>query len=346
MVFCSICGESPGAEVKFRALSNSDRGRVLFPVHKAVGWLSLIVLALTGACSSGGERDLFQQVEGAASKAEAIDARSNEQAAINSRQEALSLMSRYLDEYAEEDHAGQVRSLKERFASQLRSLREGGSEYERIVRTELAEAAGSLPSSCAKVANQWKQYLERFPNSKFAEQARQAKSRWERRHQEEMERGFQVVFEEAEIAPVKGPSHGLLAGHTWDPEVFGASSAPDPYALLVINGDVRAYTPVVRDSFHPVWKKRSDVLQVSDEQQVSVVVRDRDVAEKALVLLMGTKLFSFGGIQAARAALKEDNDDDICRWTGTVRELMERGDNGLGHVQDCVKLRVRVVRPQ
>jgi hypothetical protein len=137
-----------------------------------------------------------------------------------------------------------------------------------------------------------------------------------------------------------------MEGRSWDPEMFGASAAPDPYALLMIDGTVVAYTQAVKDSFHPVWRQQTAVLHVSDDKELTIALRDRDVAEKATVLLMGKGLFTFSGIAAASAALKEDHDDDICRWTGTLRELMGKGAAGLGRVGDCEQLRVRVTRPK
>jgi hypothetical protein len=191
----------------------------------------------------------------------------------------------------------------------------------------------------------WQRYLDLFPSSKFAAQARDRQSRWSDRCQEEIKRGFQVFIDEAYVRLIKGPSH-QLAGRPWDPEIFGQNAAPDPYALLVMNDEVVGYTPVARDAFHPVWKLGSDVLRVSDTQQLTIVIRDRDIAEKAVIALLGTSLFTFSGIQSARAALKEDHDDNIGKWIGTINELMKQGQNGSLQAGDFKQLKVRVIRPQ
>jgi hypothetical protein len=113
-----------------------------------------------------------------------------------------------------------------------------------------------------------------------------------------------------------------------------------------VNGQPAGYTLPARDIYHPVWHRQSDTLRVSDDQEVTIMVRDRDVAEKAAVLLLGRGMFTFSGITAVAAAIKQDNDDDICRWTGTIRDLIEAADKRLAHISDCIKIRVRVIRPR
>lgn len=303
------------------------------------------ITACVCACSSA-EREAFDEVEAAVGRAQVVDARVNPDAAMAAYQEVVDVASRYLDQYPDGGYAAEVRSTQQKFAGDLRSMREAASEYQNILKKEINEAEPQLPSDCQRMAKMWEEFSSKFSRSKFADSARQKKIRWEAKLQEEIGRGFQIVIEEAKVRLVKGPSHGWMAGHPWDPDIFGPSAAPDAYALLLIGGRVEAYTGVAQDSFHPAWRQPAPVLHVNDDQDLTITVRDRDVAEKASVLLMGKGLFTFSGIAAATAALKEDHDDDICRWTGTIRELIEKGAAGLGSVGDCEQLRVRVMRPK
>ncbi|HEY3138506.1 MAG TPA: C2 domain-containing protein [Blastocatellia bacterium] len=305
----------------------------------------MAVAVAVGACGSG-EREAFDDFEAAVSRAQSLDARASSDAAMIAYQEVIDAATRYLDQYPDGGYASDVRSRQEKFAAELRSMREEISEYQKNLKKEINEAEPQLPSDCRRMSKMWDEYTNKFPRSKFADSARQKKSRWEAKLQEEIARGFVLVLEDAQVRPVKGSAHGWMAGHTWDPEIFGASAAPDPYALLLINGKVEAYTQPIKDSFHPVWKQQTPVLHVSDDQDLTIAVRDRDVAEKVAVLLMGKGLFTFSGIMAATAALKEDHDDDICKWTGTIRELMDKGAAGLGRVEDCEQLKVKVTRPK
>jgi hypothetical protein len=336
--------EAPPA---FPPLSSAGtaRGRTLRRNRTVIAAMVAAITACVCACSSA-EREAFEVVEAAVARAQVLDARVNPDSAMIAYQEVVDAASRYLDQYPVGGYAADVRSNQERFAGELRSMREETSEYQKILKKEINEAERQLPSDCQRMAKMWDEFAAKFSRSKFAGLARQKKARWEAKLQEEIGRGFQIVIEGAQVRPVKGPSHGWMEGHPWDPEMFGASAAPDPYALLLINGSVEAYTQAVKDSFRPAWRQQAAVLHVSDEQELTIAVRDRDVAEKASVLLMGKGLFTFSGIAAATAALKEDHDDDICRWTGTIRALMEKGAAGLGRVGDCEQLRVRVTRPR
>jgi hypothetical protein len=303
------------------------------------------IIACASACSSA-EREAFEDVEAAVARAQVLDARVTPDNAMIAYQEVVDAASRYLNQYPDGGYATDVRSKQEKFSGELRSIREETSEYQKILKRELNEAERQLPSDCQRMSKMWDDYAAKFSRSKFAELARQKKASWEAKLQEEIGLGFQIVIEETQVLPVKGPSHGWMDGHTWDPEMFGASAAPDPYALLLIGGRVEAYTQAVKDSFHPAWRPQGAVLRVTDQQELTIAVRDRDVAEKASVLLMGKGLLTFSGITAATKAINEDHDDDICRWTGTIRALMEKGAAGLGRVGDCVQLRVRVTRPK
>jgi hypothetical protein len=309
-------------------------------------FIAALVLSATclNGCASSGEHDLLREIEAAVTKARAIDAR-NSIAASAAYQDAIDAMTRYLEQYPDGDRANEIRDQRERFYSDLRTLRESSSAYEALLKQEPDESQPQLPSACQRVAQRWADFLGRYPNSDNAAAARQKRARWEAKAQEEIQRGFQIVFVEAEIARVKGATHGMMAGHPWDPEIFGASMPPDAYVVLLVNGQPEGYTPPARDTLHPVWLKESNLVHISDDQQVSLIVRDRDVAEKAVLLLLGKELFTFSGLTAAASALKQDNDDDICRWTGTLRELLDSRGN-LTNIGDCVRLRVKVIRPR
>jgi hypothetical protein len=289
---------------------------------------------------------MLQEVETAVSRAQATSSKSNTAAAISAYQEVIDVMDRYLDQYPNGISADEMKNKLAKFSADLRSLREDSAEYESDLKKEVDESKSQLPSDCRRMVKMWQDYLDRFPNSRNADAARQKKSRWDAKLKEETERGFHIILEEAEVEKVKGASHGLMAGHPWDPQFFEANLPPDPYAVLLVNGQPVGYSLPARDTYHSVWHKESDALHVSDEQEVSILVRDRDVAEKAAVLLLGKNLFSFSGVAAATAAIKQDNDDDICRWNGTIHDLIEKGENGLNHVGDCIRLRVKVTRPR
>ena len=325
--------------------ARSNRGRSRRRNRTVIAVMVAAIAVCVSACSSA-EREAFEDVEAAVARAQVLDARVNPDAAMIAYQEVVDAASRYLDQYPDGGYAADIRSKQEKFAGELRSMREETSEYQKNLKKEINEAEPQLPSDCQRMAKMWDEYAAKFSRSKFAGLARQKKARWEAKLQEEIGRGFQIVIEYAQVRPVKGPSHGWMEGRTWDPEIFGASAPPDPYALLLISDKVEAYSQAVKDSFRPAWRQQAAVLQVNDEQELTIAVRDRDVAEKASVLLMGKGLFTFSGIAAATVALKEDHDDDICRWTGTIRDLMEKRAAGLGRVGDCEQLRVRVTRPK
>lgn len=311
--------------------------------------LSIILVFVISAtclngCAASGEQELLQEVEATMGKARTLDG--GDSATSAAYQEAIDVMTRYLNQFPDGEKAAEIRDQRERFYSELRRLRDSSVAYEALLKQEPNESQPQLPSECQRLAQRWADYLGRYPNSRNAEAARQKKARWEAKAQEEIQRGFIVIFVDAQIARVKGPTHAMMAGHAWDPEIFGASMPPDPYAILLVNGQPEGYTLPARDTLHPVWAKESNVLHVSDDQPVTLAVRDRDVAEKAAVLLLGKELFTFSGLTAATTALKQDNDDDICRWTGTLRELIDGGGKGLTNIGDCVRLQVRVVRPK
>ncbi|HVG17627.1 MAG TPA: C2 domain-containing protein [Blastocatellia bacterium] len=313
--------------------------------NRIVVFIALAFVAASGVCCSSAEGEMLQEIEAAVSRAEALGARSSTAAAVSAYQEAIDAVGRYLDQYPDGARANEMRGRLAMFSAALRSLREDGGEYQIALTKELDEGKAQLPSDCRRMAEMWQHYLDRFPGSGNAETARQKRLRWDAKLKEEINRGFQIILEEAEVEKVKGPSHGLMAGRPWDPEIFGCSTPPDPYAVLLVNSQPAGYTLPARDTCHPVWHKQSDVLTVSDEQEVSIVVRDRDVAEKATVLLLGHGLFTFSGAAAAAAAIKRDDDDDICRWVGSIHELIESGEKRLTYVGDCRRLRARVVRP-
>jgi C2 domain len=282
--------------------------------------LFTVVMVISATCLNGcaasGEQDLLREIEVAVTKARAVDAR-NTTAASVAYQDAIDAMTRYLEQYPDSNQASEIRDRRERFYSELRSLRESNSAYEALLKQEPDESQPQLPSDCQRVAQRWADFLGRYPNSDHAAAARQKRARWEAKAQEEIQRGFQVVFLEAEIARVKGAAHGMMAGHPWDSEFFGAGMLPDPYVVLLVNGQPAGSTLPARDTLHPVWLKESSVVHISDDQQVSLTVRDRDLI----------------------------NDDDICHWTGALHELIENRGN-LANIGDCVRLRVRVIRPK
>jgi Skp family chaperone for outer membrane proteins len=325
--------------------AGSPHGGLALPNQLVIAAMVVAITACVSACSSA-ERECFEDVEAAVARAQVLDPRASPNAAMSAYQDVVDAALRYLDQYPGGGYASDVRSKQERFAGELRLMREETSEYQKDLKKELNEAETQLPSDCQRMAKMWDEFAVKFPRSKFAESAHQKKTRWESKLQEEIARGFQIVIEEARVRPVKGPSHSWMEGHTWDPEMFGASAAPDPYALLLINGRVEGYTQAVKDSFHPAWQQQRTVVHANDEDDLTVAVRDRDVAEKASILLMGKDLLTFSGMAAASKALNEDHDDDICRWTGTLRELMEKRTAGLGRVGDCEQLRVSVTRPR
>ena len=307
---------------------------------------SLILLCCLSACAASGENDLFQEVQAARNRALGADTRSNPEQAIADYQAALDAMSRFLDQYPDGNHASEVRRMQEETSRELRVLREELAEFQKIQKGEPSLAQPRLPSECEAMAGRWQSYLDRFPSSRFAAQAREKQARWRDRAQEEIKRGFQIIIDEVQVRQLKGPSHQWMAGHPWDPQIFGRSAAPDPFALLVLNNDVVSYTQVARDSFHPIWAQPCEALHVSDSQEVTILIRDRDVAEKAVIGLLGTGLFTFSGIQSARDALKENNDDTIGKWAGTIHELMDQGQSGNLRAGDFDHLKVRVVRPR
>jgi hypothetical protein len=306
----------------------------------------LIALAFYSAgCGTEGEDERFQELERLQEQAQAIDIRSNPEAALSAHQELLDAISGFLAEYPNGQRAGELRERREKLLAKLNSLREEYFEYQRVKILQLAESDPQLPSDCAKMVKLWDGYIARFPNSVFTGLARESKRRWESRQQEEMKRGFYIIFDEGEVNRVKGSSHGLMAGHSWDPQFFEAQAAPDPYVVIELGKNVKDYCPVVKDSFHPVWHRKVDVMGVSDEEELTITMRERDVAEKSIILLLGPSLFTFNGIAAATNVLKQDNDDNIGRWSGSIRELLEASKNGPIQMGDSGRLRIKVIRP-
>ncbi len=228
------------------------------------------------------------------------------------------------------------------FGSRLnsRTLQEE-ADYQTYLKRDIDITGSQLPSDCQRMVKVWQEYSERFPNSKFTESARGKRARWEAKTQREIQRGFQIIIEEAEVKPVKGPSHGDMAGRSWDPEIFGASAAPDPYAVVVMNDQILLQTTKVEDSFHPVWNEGTGVLHVSDDQNVTIIVRDRDIDLTPL----GGLLPHSGALGAVVGGglIPRNKDDDIGSWTGTIRELWKNGD--LSNVEDLQRIRVKVIRP-
>ncbi|HXU38177.1 MAG TPA: hypothetical protein VN937_17605 [Blastocatellia bacterium] len=306
----------------------------------------LAALCALTSCAAAGEGDLFLELQAARARALAIETRANPNEAIDGYQAAADLMTRFLDQYPDGKHADEVRSMREQMLKELRALRYEFEEFQKTQKAELSLSQPRLPSECEAMIRLWHGFVDRFPSSRFAAEAREKQARWQDRDQEEIKRGFQVIIDEVEIRPVKGPSHQLMAGRPWDPEIFGRSSAPDPYALLMLNNEAVSYAPVARDSLHAVWGQASEVLRVSDTQEVTIIIRDRDVAEKAAIALLGSSLFTFSGLQAARSALNQDNDDMIGKWTGTIHDLIDLGSNRTLRAGDFDHLKVRVVRPK
>jgi hypothetical protein len=306
-----------------------------------------IVVALSAlcACSSSGEEDLFRQVQEAQSRALAADVRSDPDGAISAYQSAADAMDAFLNQYPNSANADEVRAMRQRLQRDLRALREELAEFRKVQKGELSLSQPRLPSECEAMVKLWQNFIDRFPSSRLALQARERQERWRVRAQEEINRGFRVSVEEALVRRAKGVTHQLMAGRPWDPELFGQSFAPDPYALVVMDGEVVGYTEVARDTYRAAWKQKSDVLRVSDSQEVEIVIRDRDVAEKAVIALLGTGLFTFSGIQSARTALKEDHDDDIGKWRGSILDLIKQGRSGQLRAGDFERLKVRVERP-
>lgn len=306
---------------------------------------SVIGSLLLCACSSAGDEDLFREVQDAQSRALAIDVRSDPDGAVSAYQAAVDSMDAFLNQYPNSAKADEVRAMRLKAQKDLRALREELAEFRKAEKGELSLSQPRLPSECEAMVKLWQNYLDRFRSSRFAAAARERQERWRVRAQEEIKRGFRVVIEEALVKPAKGPTHQLMSGRPWDPEVFGKSFAPDPYAFVVMNGEVASYTEVAYDTYRPVWKQGSEVFRVSDSQEVEILIRDRDVAEKAVIALLGTRLFTFSGFQAARSALKEDHDDDVGKWRGSIRDLIEQGRSGQLHAGDFERLKVRVERP-
>jgi hypothetical protein len=238
-----------------------------------------------------------------------------------------------------------MRDRREKLYAEARSLRAAMSDYQRALKKEMDYSKPQLPSDCEQMIKMWEEFLAAHPGSIGAELARERKKRWEAKLKQEIERGFYISIDGADVRSAKGPSHRLMAGRPWDPEIAGPTiSLPDPYAVLKVDGEPVIYTQPARDTLKADWRGQAELLRVNDGQTVIIAVRDRDVAEKAALLALGNGLFSFSGIDAVREAMSRDDDDDICNWRGTVRELIEKGGAGLPATGDCVKLRAKVTR--
>ncbi len=321
--------------------------RILKTIMKSRITISAMLLAVAFYCGGCGtdEAERYQALERLQEQAQAIDIRSNPEAALSAQQELLDAIERFIGEYPDGQRAGELRERRDRLTAKLNSLREEYFEFNRVKIKQPAENQPQLPSDCGAIARLWDGYITRFPRSVFTSSASESKRRWEAREQEEIRRGFLIIIEKSEINRLKGSSYGLMAGRPWDPELFEAQSAPDPYVVIEVGNKVKDYCPVVRDNFKPAWHRKVDLPGVSDLQELTVTMRERDVAEKAVALLLGTSLFSFSGITTAAEVLKKDNDDDIGRWAGSIRELLEAGKNGPVRMGDSGRLWIKVIRP-
>ncbi len=219
------------------------------------------------------------------------------------------------------------------------------SEYQNHLKREINVAEPQLPSDCKRMAKIWQDYLDKSSDSNFADSARQRKARWEAKVRQEIKQGFRLIIVEARIKPVKGPAYGKKAGQPWDGKVFGSDSAPDPYAVVLVNGQLVAQTPSIKNSFHPVWNYDGGVLHVSDEQELTITLLDRDVSGKFLRFLgvLGGSAPGVLGRAAESGSSREDKDDIIGTWTGTIGDLL---DAGLVSAGDFENLRVKVLRPR
>jgi hypothetical protein len=309
----------------------------------------LVMLIASACCAEGcgtdGADEKFEALEKLQRQTQAIDIRSNPEAAMSARQESLDAIDGFLNEYPNDPRAGELRERREKLLAQQNSLREEYFEYQKIKIQQISETTPQLPSDCGKMAKLWDGFITRFPKSALAGLAMESKRRWEAKQQEEMKRGFVIYFEEGEVSRVKGPSHGIMTGRPWDPELFGERAAPDPYVVIEIGSKATDYCPVVKDSFHPVWHRKVGVLPGSDEQELTITMRERDVAEKTSALLLGASRFSLSDIAAATEVLKRDDDDDIGRWSGTIRDLLEASKNGPVRIGDSGRMLIKVKRP-
>jgi len=220
------------------------------------------------------------------------------------------------------------------------------SAYQETVGEELSLTSVQLPSDCQRMVDLWQRYLDKFPGGKLADSARQKISRWNQKMAEEIERGFRVTIERADIKSVKGEGKEF-AGRPWDI----LDGLPDAYVLLVIDA-VTQGAPHVQDSVHPTWKFQSSVFRVSDTKRTSIVVQDRDTAGSGGLEMtqqaMGLGLLAATpGIAAVLNFLKLNTDDPICQWEGTLRDLVGNGGQSVTlHVGDCENLVVSVSRPR
>ena len=232
------------------------------------------------------------------------------------------------------------------------------AEYRQQLLNEIDEYQPQLPSACERMITMWQQYLDRSPASSFVDAARDKRDRWKVKLQKEIQRGFRIVIEEAEIKSVKGPSHTEYAGRPWDPELLGGSAAPDAYVLVKMQDQVIAASDKVQDSFHPAWQFDVGVVHVSDLENLTILVRERDVGRsmqsfnanmgtaKAVGTMMGMQMALPLELQLIATVLGQDNDDNICEWTGTIRDLISRdGGSVVLQAGDCERLLVRVTRP-
>jgi hypothetical protein len=218
------------------------------------------------------------------------------------------------------------------------------AEYQSYLKQEINIAEPQLPSDCKHMAKIWQDYLSKASDSSFADSARQRKARWDAKVRQEIKRGFRLFIVEARIKPVKGPAYGKKAGRPWKRKVLGSGSAPDPYAIMLVNGQMVAQTPSIKNSFHPVWNYDAGVLHVSDEQELTITLLDRDASGKFL-RFFGLVGGSAPGVlgRAAESGSRENKDDIIGTWTGTVGDLSDAGPVSAG---DFENLRVKLLRPR
>lgn len=230
------------------------------------------------------------------------------------------------------------------FRSETVQRRDGEEDrYKSYLARELRIAEPQLPSDCEAMAKMWQEYADRFPDSSFAATARQNSEKWKEKAQAEIRRGFQIVVDRALVKPVKGPSHGADAGRPWDPEIFGPDAPPDVHAVVTMNGQMLTQTAPVQNSLQPKWGEKTAVLQVSDEQQVTLVLRDRDVDLRQFARIAG--FIGPPGAGTLAAAAPANPDDEIGTWIGTIRELFKnKGD--WRNVGDAEAIRLKVIRPR
>jgi len=96
-------------------------------------------------CAASGEQELLQEVEAAMGKARTLDG--GDSAASVAYQEAIDVMTRYLNQFPDGEKAAEIRDQRERFYSELRQLRDSGAAYEALLKQEPNESQPQLPSA-------------------------------------------------------------------------------------------------------------------------------------------------------------------------------------------------------